>query len=237
MKNLKCLLPTLFIGSVSMAAPIASFGDLDSAAPDNTFAADTTFSTPSIGSTSLIVDFNMTTPGSFATDGGVLVDFGADAKGLSIVMADDRLVYRANNSGNMYVTSTALGTSTSYRVTASLFYDASGDEEIRLYLNEAYAVDSGFDSGTNHQPTTATLGDIAGGNDSGYGVVGGGIVLGGTAASPGKLDGNNEIAFTGTVDSDLDLYLDSHLTVAIPEPSSVILFGIAALTIIGLRRR
>jgi hypothetical protein len=237
MKSIK--LPILFAitASVSMAqTSISSFGALDTASPDSSFAANTEFSTPSIGNTSLIVDFNMTTPSSFATDGGVLLDFGADAKGLSIVMADDRLVYRASNSGNLYVTSTALSTSTSYRVTASLFYDASGDEAVSFYLNEANAVDPSFDSGLNHQPTTATLGDIAGGNDSGYGIVGGGIVLGGTAASPGKL-GTNEIDFTGTLDSGLDLYLDSYLTV-VPEPSSFgLLCGVLTLGLVMGRRK
>jgi len=225
------------IGSICQAAPIVSFADLDSATVDETFTKDTTFSTPSgISNDSFIMDFTMTTPGSFATDGGVLVDFGADAKGVSLVMVDDRLVFRANNSGNMYVTSTALSASTSYRVTGSIFINGSGDDEMRFYLNESYAVDSSFDSGTNHKPIVATLGDVQGGNDSGFGVVGGGIVLGGTAASPGKLDSSNEIAFTGTMDSGLDMYYGSHLTVPIPEPGSLILLSIG-LGFVYLRKR
>jgi len=238
MKRIYIFILIPFIGSICQAAPIVSFADLDSATVDETLTKNTTFSTPSgISNDSFIMDFTMTTPGSFATDGGVLVDFGADAKGGSLVMVDDRLVFRANNSGNMYVTSTALSASTSYRVTGSIFINGSGDDEMRFYLNESYAVDSSFDSGTNHKPTVATLGDVQGGNDSGFGVVGGGIVLGGTAASPGKLGGPNEIAYTGTIDSDLDMYYGSHLTVPIPEPNSLILLSMGLGSVILLRRR
>jgi len=239
MKNvIKTALTMVAVCTAVTAAPISSFSDLDTATVDETFTKDTTFSTPSdIKNNSFIMDFTMTTPGSFATNGGVLVDLGADAKGVSLVMVDDRLVFRANNSGNLYTTSTALSASTSYRVTGSIFINGSGDDEMRLYLDESYAVDASFDSGTNHKPTVATLGDVQGGNDSGFGVVGGGIVLGGTAASPGKLGGPNEIAFTGTMDSDLDMYYGSHLTVAIPEPSTLILLGIGLGSVVLFRRK
>jgi hypothetical protein len=54
---------------------------------------------------------------------------------------------------------------------------------------------------------------------------------------PDKLVGDHEIAFTSTMDSELDMYYGSHLTVAIPEPGSLILLGLAGLAAFVLRRR
>jgi len=97
----KIIITTLAIlAGISLSAgPISSFADLDSATVDETLTQGTTFSTPAgISNQSFIMDFTMTTPGSFSTYGGVLVDFGADAKGASLVMEDDRLVFTRSSS-------------------------------------------------------------------------------------------------------------------------------------------
>jgi len=224
-------------GPAAPAATITTFAQLDALTETGNITVGTNAGSPPTGASDtadFTFDFTMTTPGSFSGT-SVLVDFGGKTVGTSLILANDRLVFRSGGEGPdtmLYVTSIELSASTSYRVTGSLFMNSiAGSDEMRLYLNETDAVDAAFDS--NHNPAVDMGGDWTGGNAYGYGsIASGGDVLVGTPSVP---DGTGSIsAFPGTLNSNLVYYNDTFLNV--PEPGSLALLGLGGLCLFRRRR-
>ena len=97
----------------------------------------------------------------------------------------------------MYIASDAIAASTQYRITGSIKTTANA-QEIRLYIDESATADAGYTGGYKPSISVSSY-DWSGGNGSGFGEIGGGGILVGTAASPGNtgfLSGN---PFPGTL--------------------------------------
>lgn len=229
MKTLLTTVATLL--SFAHAATITTFAALDSTSPTSTAAIGASGFTQPDNNQDFTFDFTMTTEATLETEH--LLDFGG-GNGMSLRLETDRIVFRSYTGTNMlYVESNPLSVSTFYRVTGSIFIDPAGNsDEMRLYLNEADAVNSGA---SNYQPV-ADLGSNGwrGGNAAGYGIVGGGDYLIGTPASPGNIGPSPEN--TSLFESQLDMYEGTFLAV-IPEPSSIALLGLAGLAVFFFRRK
>lgn len=223
------------------SATITSFAALDGLTETGSISDQGTGGAPPSGASDkadFTFDFTMTTPVAFSGVSEVLVEFGGGTVGTSLKLenysGDNRLVFRSGGTGPgtmLYVTSTVLSANTTYRVTGSLLMNPSaGSDEMRLYLNETDAADAGF---ANHTPAVDMGGDWTGGNQYGYGTVGGGDHLIGTPASPSGT--GPFVEFSGTLDSDLNYYDNTFLDV-VPEPSSLALLALGGLCVLRRRR-
>jgi hypothetical protein len=239
MRKIGMVIAAITTGLVTAAnaTVITSFAELDALTPDDSKVANTTFSPPGGGvdQGDFTLQFTMTTP-SVLSGGSVLVDLGGQ-NGLSLVLSNDRLIFRSgvNNGALMYVSSTALSVSTQYEVTGSLFRNpvAGQDDEMRLYLDEFDAVDP---TAAFHDPDD-DVNDFWGANTGGYGLVGGGDIQNGTTVGDGTAIGAAFSTTDGSLDTDLDFYYATHLAVVIPEPATLSLTALAGLGLVWLRRR
>jgi len=216
------------------AATITTFAQLDALSPTASYSAGT-FSTPGGGvdKQDFTFQFTFTTPSASAGN-RVLLDVGG-SNGTSLLLEDNRLVFRSGRSGNelMYVTSNELSFSTQYNVVGSLFNSPTDAGDLmRLYIDQADGVDA---TQTFHDPDD-TVNDFWGTNGSGYGQVNGGDYQIGTTVGSGTGFGPAFTGTDGTLDTDVDFFHGTYLDLAIPEPGSLALLGVGGLCLLCRRK-